>query len=485
MNYYDGPAFLTNYLVFHAETRPSAVAIHDGTRRVTWKELQENVTYVAKTLRGRLGYGDQRIVALQLPNSVEFVVVYLAILYLKHVACPVDATLKPMAVRGMLDGIKPDVLITSREGLEDPSLAVCTELSYEELVADGAERLRYRTGDPGRFAATLLFTSGTTGKPKATLYSHEAHVWNVTTLSKIWKWNQDDTLLLSLPLSHWHGLVLGLGGFLYHGHTLYLRERFHIKESLELLSSGTVSLFYHVPPAYYRLVQYPEAAKYDVGKVRLFVSGSSYLPPEIWHKFKELFGQEILERYGSSEAGIIASNSLDSRIPGEVGKALPGVETKVLPDGQLAVRTPGRFMRYLRNRKATNAKVDADGWLHTGDMAEIRADGQIIIKGRVEERMKKSGYLVSPRDVEWELIQQPTVKDVFVLGRTTGGLDDEITAFVVLESGGTVEGVRKAAEEVMPRYWLPDRYIIMDEIPRTNSGKPRLRELKDRLEAEG
>lgn len=327
--------------------------------------------------------------------------------------------------------------------------------------------------------ASVVFTSGTTGTPKAATYSHANHAWNIKVCAKVWKWTEKDTLLISLPLSHWYGLVMGLAGVLYHGNTLYLQEWFEAPETLEYLASGKISLFTHVAQFYSKLLEVPGHEYYDLSRVRLFISGGAPMAPSVWKEFKKRWGQEILEVYGSSETGRIASNLLDERIPGSPGRPLPGVKVRLGDDGEVLVKSGGQFPGYWKNPAATKAGLDTDGYWRTGDLGEF--DGKrLILKGRKLERIRKKGYTISPRDVEWAMRQNPQVKDIHVMGRHGGGnQDDQLVYFMVTKI--KEQEIRDYCKQNLLFAWRPDKIVMLKALPRTRTGKVALAKLKEMI----
>ncbi|HET7529170.1 MAG TPA: fatty acid--CoA ligase family protein, partial [Candidatus Saccharimonadales bacterium] len=286
----------------------------------------------------------------------------------------------------------------------------------------------------------------------------------------------DDTLLVTVPLSHMLGIVMGLSGAIYHGNTLYLHEWFDEKATLEALASGKISFFSHAASAYIKLLQAADK-DYDLSKVRLCVSGAAPLPPAVWNEFKARYGIEIVETYGSTETGRIAGNRLDERVQGSPGKPLPGVEARLNKDGELEVRSGGVFPGYYKNREATAVSQTADGFWRTGDIAEIR-NGYIYLKGRRQERIRKFGYTISPRDVEWALHMHPKIKDVAVIGRQAADSpNDELIYFIVSEISD--QEIHDFCKQNLPFSWRPDRIIRIDELPRTPSGKAKIGKLQD------
>lgn len=465
-----------DHLAKQARELPDKPALICEDRTLTFSELWDEVQQFAGYLAPQLSGEKQEVVAILLPNSWQFVVAHLGTLLAGHINMPIDPTYKKLEIGGITEQQHPAHVITHAKVKDefDPSFRFTI---IENEAWKSADKLEQGLRLPAEEQiATLLFTSGTTGKPKITAYSHSNHMWNPAAVSELWKWTAEDTLLMSTPLSHWHGLAVILNGGLLHGNTIYVQERFEPAKTLAKLESGDISLYMHVPIAYYKMVEHEPGKQYDLSKVRLFVSGSSYLPPAIWHQFKNRFGHDILERYGSSETGLIASNTLDERIPGSVGYLLPGVDVKVI-DGELAMKSPGRFVGYYGNEEATNAKITDDGYWMTGDLGEFAEDGRLNLHGRVQEKMKKNGYTVFPRDIEWALMKDERISDAFVLGlQDEGALSDRIVYFIVGDI--TEEQVHAYCKQHLPAAWRPDIIRFLDAIPKSPAGKPKLAMLR-------
>jgi long-chain acyl-CoA synthetase len=270
---------------------------------------------------------------------------------------------------------------------------------------------------------------------------------------------------------------MGLGACLVHGSTLYLHERFDAKKTLETLASGKISLFTHGPVVYSKMLEVENTKNYDLSKVRLLISASGPLAPPVWEKFKQDFGQEILECYGSTETGRIASNLLDERIPGSPGRILPGVKMKLGPENEVLVKSPGQFPGYYKNDGATNACYTKDGWWDTGDIGEMK-DGRIILKGRVQEKIRRNSYIVSPRDIEWAMLQHPKVKEIYVLGRQRPEcVNDELVYFVA--GNLDKDDVVAYSKDHLPSIWRPDQIVLLESVPRNSNGKPHLALLRE------
>ncbi len=446
---------------------------------MTWRQLDKESEQLAQILSSRLPKTQkQLVIGLLMPNCWQLVVTYLAILKLGHIALPLDASYKSLELKAIVKQINPALIITDREYAArlhgDKKLVI-----LEDLKADSRPVFKPLRLPSKQQIASLVFTSGTTGKPKAVPNTHANHTWNIKACSQRWNWTEADTLLVSTPLSHMLGIVMGLSGAIYHGNTLYLHRWFDEVETLKTLSSGKISFFSHAASAYVKLAQAP--GDYDLSSVRLCVSGAAPLPPAVWQKFKQRFGVEILETYGTSETGRIAGNHLEERVLGSPGQPLPGVETKLNDEGELLVRSDGIFPGYWRNEQATRQALTDDGWWHTGDIAELD-DGRIVLKGRKQERIRRYGYTVSPRDVEWALHQHPQVNDVHVMGmQRPGEPNDKLVFFIVGELDP--KHVDTYCKSDLPMAWRPDQVIILDSLPRTHSGKPRLTSLRGLAEA--
>lgn len=475
--------YLTDYLVRNAEETPDKPAIIFEDVTYTWAHLNKQVEAAAQILVGMVPSDKQSIIGILLPNSPEFVVAYLAIVHVGHIAMPLDPNFKKPEVVNVVEQMEPFFTITDTTSQvlfnEFQKTILFSELSG--TVASQATE-KYLRINPSEQYVSMLFTSGTTGNPKATPYSHSNHQWNINAVSDLWKWTSEDTLLISLALSHWHGLCVGLTGALMHGNTIYLHERFEPEATLQTLSTGDISLFMHVPIAYSKIVEHNLEAQYDLSKVRLCISGSSFLPPAIWQQFKQRFNQEILERYGASEMGFLTSNLLSSRIPGCVGKPLPGVTIKIQKDGEIAMKSPGLFNGYWKNQEATDEHITKDGLWLSGDIAKLDEEGRVHLKGRVQEKMKKFGYTVYPRDVEWSLMQNPHVTDAIVMSiQSDQSLSDQFVYFVVADI--SEEEITEYCKKNMPNYWRPDIIKILKAIPRTGrASKPALKELRALVE---
>ncbi|EFO80292.1 AMP-dependent synthetase and ligase [Oscillochloris trichoides DG-6] len=300
--------------------------------------------------------------------------------------------------------------------------------------------------------AILAYTSGTTGRSKGAMLTHANLLANSRAVLEAWQWTEHDRLLLTLPLFHIHGLGVGVHGSLLTGASIDLRPQFEPDSVLLTLASGAVSMFFGVPTMYGRLLQAASGAEYAairsaiMQRMRLFVSGSAALPPQIFAQFRDLFGHTILERYGMTETIMNLTNPYHGeRRAGTVGMPFPGQEARIvdlhsratLPDGEVGeiqVRGPHVCAGYWRNPQASAEVFDADGWFSTGDLGRREADGYYVITGRARELIISGGYNIYPREVEERLLSHPAVLECAVRGLPDPDFGEQVAAWIVPSS---------------------------------------------------
>ncbi len=476
-NISSNPAYLSDCLRQNARLYPNKPAIVFEGQTTSWQELWQKVEIMSSFLITELGTKNQKVVDLLLTNSIDFVVVYLAVVHAGHIALPLDPAYKKLELDAIIKQIPPALIVTSTRYIERIDQAGLEVILVDKLLkAKGSDISPLRL-PADKQIASLTFTSGTSGKPKAVPNTHSNHLWNIKVCSQIWEWTTTDSLLISLPLSHWYGLVMGLSGALYHANTLYLQQQaFNSKETLEMLSSGKVTLFTHVPLAYSKMLALNNPQDYDLSSVRVCISGGAPLAKNVWSDFKKQFGVEIVETYGSSETGRIAGNLLTAIQPGSPGKVMPGVRFRLSSAQEVEVRSPGLFPGYFHNTSATRAATTADGYWKTGDIAELK-NGYVYLKGRSAERIRRFGYSVSPRDVEWALTQNPAISEAFVLGQQQlDDPNDKLIYFLVTRL--TEEQIIDYCKDNLVFAWRADKIIYLPSLPRTNNGKVKIAKLK-------
>ncbi|MBX7212333.1 MAG: acyl-CoA synthetase [Verrucomicrobiaceae bacterium] len=340
--------------------------------------------------------------------------------------------------------------------------------------------------------AMILYTSGTTSKPKGVVTTHANIQAQIESLVQAWEWRADDRIPMFLPLHHIHGIINITGCALWSGALIEPFPRFDVGAILERVRADAYTLFMAVPTIYVKLIQAIEAASADdraaivtgFKKMRLMVSGSAALPASVHEQWTVLTGQELLERYGMTEIGMAISNLYrGERRPGSVGAPLPGVEVRLKAEtgpvitgedepGEIQVRGPGVFQAYW-NRPEATAETFEDGWFRTGDMAVLER-GYYRIMGRLSvDIIKSGGYKLSALEIEAALLEHPLIAEVAVIGLPDDTWGEAVTAVVVLKRDATLElaSLRDWCKGRLSVYKIPQRLRIVSELPRNAMGK--------------
>lgn len=347
--------------------------------------------------------------------------------------------------------------------------------------------------------ALILYTSGTTGKPKGVVTTHHTIQAQVTSLIEAWEWTSDDRILHVLPLHHIHGIINVLTCALWAGAQCYMLSKFDAEMVWNRISEGNLTLFMAVPTIYVKLIAAWESAaeKSDIQrlsdrqksfsagctKMRLMVSGSAALPVQVLEKWQKISGHFLLERYGMTEIGMALSNPLQGeRKAGFVGKPLPQVEVRLVDEsgevvppgtpGEIQVKGPGIFLEYWQNSAAT-AKAFRDGWFCTGDWAIVEDENYRIL-GRISvDIIKTGGYKVSALEIEEVLRSHPEIQECAVVGVEDLEWGERVCAALVWRSaqGLTLDAFRSWAKERLAVYKVPTRILTVEELPRNAMGK--------------
>ncbi len=470
-----------------AVAAPAATLTCDGVT-VSHAELCERAARVGAGL-GRRGIGPGSRVLIAGPSSLGFVVAYLATIRVGATAVLGDAAMTEFELARLLADSAPAA------ALADAALATLAESRRPALVADlgeglddlaaGAPPAGPPVAEPG--PAILAYTSGTTGRPKAVPLSHANLLASVRGAMAAWRWRPDDRLVHSLPFSHQHGLS-GVHISLLAGSSLVVEPRFDPARTLELIADPLATVLFAVPAMYERL----DRQAPDRAELRLAVSGSAALPAALAERVAGWLGQVPLERYGSTEAGLVLSNLYDGpRVPGCVGVPLPGIETAVaLADGSLAapgeegellVRGPQVFAGYAGRDPGED--FAADGWFRSGDIARVEPGGEHRIVGRSKEMIVSGGLNVYPREVEAVLEGDDQVLEAVVVGLPSERWGERVVAVVRPAGSLDPERLTRFCRGRLSAYKCPKEYVLVAEIPRTSLGKPR-RDAVLRLAAE-
>jgi malonyl-CoA/methylmalonyl-CoA synthetase len=462
----------------------------DGTiGSLTFGELDARSDRTARFLAAR-GFARGDRLGFYLPNRVEFIDLFLACVKLGIIVVPINVLYREREINHIVADAEPKAVVTTR------SLAaflhqVSGETSVwdvDELTAaaSGFDGERVRTMIDGDEAAAIVYTSGTTGRSKGAVLSHNNFAANTVNLLACWRITGEDRYLAVLPLFHVHGLGNGLHTWLASGCLMRLAERFEVSRASALFGSFRPTLFFGVPTVYVRLLELPAETSSEIGsRMRLFVSGSAPLPAHVLEAFREKFGHTILERYGMSETLMNISNPYEGeRRAGSVGLPLPGVSVKLLnadghpvndgEAGELYVRGPNVCAGYWRRPDAdSEAFVDrADGrWFRTGDLAVRSADGYYTLRGRRTDLIISGGFNIYPREIEELLLEQPGVREAVVCGVPDELRGELPVAYVVADDPFDAAKLEEVCRLSLASFKVPRAFLRVDALPRTALGK--------------
>jgi long-chain acyl-CoA synthetase len=486
-------------LVATARQRGEGTALRLDADELTYAELDDASARMASVLRLRgLRAGDR--VGIVLPNVPHFAVVYYGVLRAGGVVVPMNVLLKQREVGFHLSDSEA-ALVIAMHGMDEAAQAAAAEVGAECLVVEpgafermlsGVESTNGIAERAGRDTAVILYTSGTTGKPKGAELTHANLRRNVEAVLKLFSIEADETILGALPLFHSFGQTCTLNAAIAAGACLALIPRFDPARALELIADRRVALFAGVPTMYAALLQHRDRERFDVSSLRLCVSGGAALPVELLRAFEEAFGCIVLEGYGLSETSPVAwFNHPDrERKPGSIGTPIAGVEMRVVDDarsevarggvGEIAIRGHNVMKGYWRRPEATAEAIDADGWFYTGDIGRVDTDGCYFIVDRKKELIIRGGYNVYPREIEEVLYEHPAVLEAAVVGLPHAELGEEVGAAVALKAGAEI-GERELREFVkgqVAAYKYPRHLWFVDELPKGPTGKILKREIR-------
>ena len=363
--------------------------------------------------------------------------------------------------------------------------------SFADLARDHPAAFPTEARGPDDLAA-FLYTSGTTGRSKGAMLSHENLLSNAQVLTRAWRFTADDVLLHALPIFHTHGLFVATNVALLAGAKLIFLPKFDAEQVIGLLPRATAMM--GVPTFYTRLLADPRLTRDLVGHMRLFVSGSAPLLADTHRQWQDRTRQIILERYGMTETNMITSNPYDgARRAGTVGQPLPGVEVRIcdadgadLPCGDVGVievRGPNVFQGYWQMPEKTREDLRADGFFSTGDLGVMDDQGYVTIVGRAKDLVISGGFNVYPKEVEDLIDALPGVLESAVIGVPHPDFGEAVVAVVVPRNGATLEPAQIMADLVpnLARFKQPKFIEIRDDLPRNTMGKVQKKLLRDQL----
>lgn len=448
--------------------------------------------YAALFSRLGLVRGDR--VALQVEKSPEALAVYLACLRGGFVFLPMNIAYRADEVDYLIGNAEPALVIC------DPSVGtvvreICARRkmphfftldsdaggSFIDAAAEVTEEVEPAECSAEDLAA-ILYTSGTTGKPKGAMLTHGNLAANGLALRDAWRFSDADTLLHALPIFHAHGLFVACHCALLSGAKMIWLRKFDREDVIRELPRATV--FMGVPTFYTRLLSGDDFCRAPVSHMRLFTSGSAPLLAETFEEFRARTGHAILERYGMTETGMNTSNPYEGeRRPGTVGFPLPGVEVRVMSDegellaagevGGLQVRGPNVFRGYWRMPEKSAEEFVQGNWFKTGDVAMIDAEGYVHLVGRAKDLIISGGFNVYPKEIEELVDDMPEVLESAIVGVPHPDFGEAGVAVVVLRQGHFIDEADLLArlKDRLANYKVPKRVFFVEDLPRNTMGK--------------
>ena len=479
------------------------VALVEADNTYTYSEVNSRVNRFATGLLGNKDDLQEERIAFFMPASLDYVTTMHGVWRAGGIAVPLNVASAVSELDHYLSCASVTRMVANaeyQESLRDLCASLNIELmSADEVLADAAGPLPKLT--PER-RAMMLFTSGTTNKPKGVVSTHKTIHAQITTLIDAWEWSENDVIPLFLPLHHIHGIINILSCGLWAGATVHLFAKFDIPKISQQIVAGTYNVFMAVPTIYVKLIQYFDSIDpAEVQKIcdgfkdmRLNISGSAACPVKLFNQWKGLTGQVLLERYGMTEIGMGISNPYNGeRRAGAVGQALPGVDCELFDEhdsliteeavaGEIRIKGDNVFLEYWDNATATKESFK-DSWFCTGDVAVLE-DGYYRIMGRSSvDIIKSGGYKLSALEIEGVLLTHDDIEEVAVIGVEDDTWGEAVTAFVAVKAGASLEyeALKEWCDGRMSSYKIPKSLILIEALPRNAMGKVTKPVLKEML----
>ncbi|MDE5466232.1 malonyl-CoA synthase [Bradyrhizobium sp. CSS354] len=477
-----------------------AIETHDG-ERISYGDLIARAGQMANVLVARgVKPGDR--VAVQVEKSVANIVLYLATVRAGAVYLPLNTAYTLNELDYFIGDAEPSLVVcdpAKAEGLAPITAKV--KAKVETLGPDGKGSLTEAADNASsKFTtvsranddlAAILYTSGTTGRSKGAMLTHDNLASNSLSLVGFWRFTDKDVLIHALPIYHTHGLFVATNVTLFARASMIFLPKLDPDLIIKLMARATVLM--GVPTFYTRLLQNAALSRETTQHMRLFISGSAPLLAETHREWSARTGHAVLERYGMTETNMNTSNPYDGeRVPGAVGFPLPGVSVRVTdPEtakelrrdeiGMIEVKGPNVFKGYWRMPEKTKAEFRDDGFFITGDLGKIDAKGYVHILGRGKDLVISGGFNVYPKEIETEIDAMPGVIESAVIGVPHADFGEGVTAVLVCNKGADVTeaAVLKALDGRLAKFKMPKRVFVVDELPRNTMGKVQKNVLRD------
>ena len=481
----------------NAERYADRVALRDETGSYTYKDIVKASNKTASALIGDYSDLKEQRIGFLIPPSFEYISILWGIWKAGGIGIPLSLSATESELMHYLEDSKVSLLISGKEGsekLKKLSIDLEIPLITTDNLQGNEEVTLPKIGVERR--AMILYTSGTTNKPKGVVSTHGNIEAQISSLVNAWEWNENDEIPLILPLHHIHGIINSLSCPLWIGAKVDILGAFEVEKVVKAVCENDYTVFTAVPTIYFSLIDKLEGMnkkELDLTKekfkaMRLMMSGSAALAPEIHKKWNELTGQALLERYGMTEIGMALSNPLNGeKRPGSVGQALPKVEVCLMEDnkviteenipGEVMIKGPQVFLEYW-NQERTTEDSFFEGWFKTGDVAEL-VDGYYKILGRDSvDIIKSGGYKISALEIEDVLLRHPKIKECAVVGIADKKWGELVAVALCSSENLTLEEIQTWSLDFLSDYKTPRNLKIFEELPKNAMGKVVKTEIK-------
>lgn len=498
---------LTPFVLHRAKELADKPALIDGPsgRKVSYTELADSISIAAFNLAQR-GFKKGDVFGILSPNCPEYAIAFHAVATLGGIVTPINPLYTPREIAHQLKDSGARFLVTvpgcAEKGAEAVQHGLIEECfvfgtapgatSFDSLLVDNG-RAEQVPIDPQKDLISLPYSSGTTGLPKGVMLTHHNLVANICQMEGLRYFYETDTLICILPLFHIYGLVVVLNMGLYSGATIVMMPRFDLETFLKAVQDYDVTLAHLVPPIVLALSKHPIVDNYRLPKLKTIFSGAAPLGEDLTRACMDRLGITVRQGYGMTETSPVTHSSpappLDIKF-GSVGVPAPNTECKIIDletgaplgpgeKGEVCVRGPQVMIGYLNNPEATAQTIDADGWLHTGDIGYADEDGHFFIVDRAKELIKYKGLQVAPAELEAVLLSHPSVADAAVIPYPDEEAGEVPKGIIVLKEPTEPQAILDfVAERVAP--FKRVRHIqFVDKIPKSPSGKILRRVLVD------
>ncbi|CAH0212887.1 Long-chain-fatty-acid--CoA ligase [Peribacillus simplex] len=484
-------------------------AIYDLKRRVSYHEMKKDVERLAVTLYN-LGIKKMDRIAVSLPNWYETAVIFFAVAKIGAVLVPFNHKYRTHEVEYILKNSEPKALIVTEEfdqnfGIKEAQSIVPLLISvrftrdglhsYEDHIDGDVMEAEI---DVNNDLFCILYTSGTTGVPKGVMITHRGVVQSANTLAGELRCTEKDVFVISAPLFHIFGMACNLFCGVSAGARMVLQEKYHPRETLQLIEQEKVTIKMGVPTMFIKEIGLEDFDSYDLSTLRTGMVGSAPIPPSKVKEIRDRLGIKLCQSYGITETVTVTMTPYDDdeqKITKTLGKPIPGVELKIVDEnrleiqsgetGEIALKSFGMMKGYYKMQEHTEDVLDREGWFYTGDLGVQDEEGYLHFVGRKKEMIIRGGYNIYPQEIESVLTKHPNIMVASVVGIPDEVLGEVVCAFIQLKKGTeiTEEEIKSYVKNQIANYKVPGKVLFIEDFPMTASGKIQKSRLLDQLDA--